>query len=233
MRQIVTTTTLIPATSSQTIEGVATLNPYDLTTLEVVKDELLIQESNTSYDVWIARQIQRQSAAVQNYCDRVFASEGLQDQIWLQSDAYPYQVPGQVAPLQLSRWPVSGVTSVTVNQGNQIIQTLTLGTDFALDMDQGQLTRLNVWTGFPTYWDSCPTTVQFQGGFEIIPADVEEAVLRLIAGAYQARTRDPLLKEEEQPGLGRKVYWIPNARESQFDPEVAEMLDKYRVPTIQ
>lgn len=216
-----------------TIEGVDTANPYDLSTLMTVKDELDIPELVTTYDTWISRAIQRGSAAIQAYCNRVFASESLQDQIWLQYDAYPYQVPGGVAPLQLSRWPVTAVTSCMVTQGATLIQTLTSGKDFYVDGDAGQLVRLNIWTNYPTNWDASPTQVQFQAGFPTVPADIEEALLRWIAGAYQAKKRDPNLRETDQPGIGRTTYWIPNARESQFAPEIAELLDKYRTPAVQ
>jgi len=233
MRQTITTTVVTPATGAMTAEGTTVANPYDLTTLEVVKNELGIPDSDTSQDVWIGRAITRGSAAFSNYCNRVFPPETVQDQIWLQSDAYPYQVPGVVAPLRLTRWPVISVTSVSVNQGNGYTQTLTAGTDYYLDAKNGELIRLNVWTTFPTNWDGAPTAVTYQAGYATIPSDLEQAILLWIAGAYQGRKRDPMLKENEQPGLGRQVYWIPSAKETQFEPEITELLAKYRVPTVQ
>src|SRR6185437_9590144 len=45
--------------------------------------------------------------------NRVFALETLQDLIYIQQDPYPWQVPGGVYALQLSRWPLanSGVVA--------------------------------------------------------------------------------------------------------------------------
>lgn len=233
MRQLVTTTVVTAATGSQTAEGLATANPYDLSVLETVKNELNIDDSNITNDQWISRAITRGSIAFANFCNRTFPVQTLKDVIWLQADAYPYQVPGVVSPLQLSSWPLTSVASCSVNEGNGYILNLTAGTDYIVDNNNGQLIRLNIWTNFPTNWDAAPTTVQYSAGYATIPSDLEDALLRWVAGAFQARKRDPMLKEREQPGMGREVYWIPNAKETQFEPEIAEILNKYRVPTVQ
>ena len=80
--------------------------PYDLTTLADVKLELDIAAADTSKDAWISAATTRLSAVAANYCNRVFAVEALQDLIYIQQDPYPWQVPGGVYPLQLSRWPM-------------------------------------------------------------------------------------------------------------------------------
>jgi len=239
MRQVVSSTVIAAATGSQTIEGLATANPFDLSVLETVKNELNIADGNTTQDTWISRAIQRGSAAIATYCARVFPVQTYQDIIWLQSDSYPYQVPGTVAPLQLSQWPLvivgtnpSPVLSCIVTEGVNVTQSLVDGTDFISDWQYGQLVRLNQYTNFPTNWDGAPTAVQFSAGFPTVPADLEQALLLWIAGAYQSRSRDPLLRAEEQPGLGRREYWIPNAPESHFPPNIAELLDKYRSPVV-
>ena len=79
---------------------------YDLTTLAVMHDELNIPSNDTSKDASLARIITAVSAGVAKYCNRVFALETVRDVIFPQRDAYPYQVPGDIAPLQLSRWPI-------------------------------------------------------------------------------------------------------------------------------
>lgn len=85
---------------------------YDLTDLATVRDELSIPTIDTSNDPFLQRAITQASSAIANYCNRVFAVEALQDQIFIQQDPYPWQVPGGVYPLQLSRWPL--VTSKVV-----------------------------------------------------------------------------------------------------------------------
>lgn len=219
MRQLTSTTVVTPPSTT------------DLSTLADVKLQLNIND--TTNDAWLTSAISRGSIAIQTYCNRIFAQQTLIDQIWLQNDNYPYQVPGQVAPLQLSTWPVISVASVIVTEGVNVTQNLSQGTDYFIDNDMGQLIRINVYTSFPTNWDSAPTTVNYVAGYATIPLDIEEALLRWIAGAYQARSRDPNLKERDQPGLGREVFWVPNAAPAyHFPPEIAELLDKYRTPSV-
>ncbi len=228
MRQLVNTTVITPATSTPPA------GPYDLTTLADVKLELAIATGDTTNDAWLQKAITRGSLAIQTYCNMVFATETVQDIIYLQQDPYPYQVPGGVAPLQLSRYPVQSITSVVVNEGvsyNGLI-TLQPGVDYVADLRPGQLIRLNVWTTFPTNWDSCPTTVIYTAGYTTVPGDLEQAALMWVASQFQSRTRDRNLKSESHPSLGEKTYWIPNAPESHFPPEIAELIDKYRDTTV-
>jgi uncharacterized phiE125 gp8 family phage protein len=229
VRQITTTTVLVPATATPPAGA------YDLTVLETVKNELRIPDDVTTDDVWLQRAITRGSAAISMYCNRVFATETIQDVIYLPSDNYPYQVPGQVAPLRLSRYPVQSVTSVVVNEGNGFSDTLNPATDFILDGQKGELIRLNTWTSFPTPWDGAPTTVVYVAGYPNIPPtpDLEQALLIWIAGAYDGRTRDRNLKAKEQPSLGRTEYWVPSAPSAHFPPEIAELLLPYRDMAVQ
>lgn len=86
--------TLVPASS------------YDLTDLATVKDELKIPWQDTSADAFLGRAITQVSGAIANYCNRTFVIETIQDVIYPERDAYPYQVPGGVDRLMLSRFPV-------------------------------------------------------------------------------------------------------------------------------
>ncbi len=107
------TTVLIPASlagdgdgDGDGLPGASTASPYDLTDLATVRDELSITTNDTSNDAFLSRAITQASTAISNYCNRVFAVEAVQDQIFIQQDAYPFQVPGGVHALQLSRWPL-------------------------------------------------------------------------------------------------------------------------------
>ncbi len=106
--QIVTTVTS-PATATPPAGA------YDLTSLANAKDELDLPATDTTKDARLARYITEASAAINNYCNHVFAVEGLTDLIYLDQDPYPYQTPGGVAPLQLSRWPVVNVTTIAIS----------------------------------------------------------------------------------------------------------------------
>lgn len=85
---------------------------YDLTDLATVHDELSIPVLDTSNDAFLQRAITQASSAIVTYCNRPFAVEAIQDQVYIQQDAYPFQVPGGFDPLQLSRWPLANATVV-------------------------------------------------------------------------------------------------------------------------
>src|SRR5579871_51905 len=91
---------------------VTAASSYDLTSLENIKDDLAIPGTDTSSDATLARFITEQSALVASYCNRVFPIETVQDVIYPDRDPYPYQVT-MLSELQLSRWPVVSVASVT------------------------------------------------------------------------------------------------------------------------
>jgi hypothetical protein len=105
------TTVLVSATATPPA------GPYDLTDLATVHDELTIPTADVSNDSFLSRAITQVSASIAKYCNRVFQVESLQDLIYLQQDPYPYQVPGGVESLQLSRWPMVNAT-VTSFTGN-------------------------------------------------------------------------------------------------------------------
>lgn len=95
------TTVLVPAAATPPAGA------YDLTDLATARDELSIPSGDTSNDGFLSRAITQVSRAIQSYCGRVFQVEMLEDLIYIQQDAYPWQVPGGVYPLQLSRWPLN------------------------------------------------------------------------------------------------------------------------------
>lgn len=96
---------------------------YDLTDLETAKDELALSSSDQTKDAFIQRAITQASAAISSFCNRVFAVETIQDLLYIQQDPYPYQVPGGVDPLQLSRWPLAyaGAVAFTGNTHSSIV----------------------------------------------------------------------------------------------------------------
>jgi hypothetical protein len=68
--------------------------------------------------------------------------------------------------------------------------------------------------------------------YAYIPADIEDACLRMIFKAWQTRLRDPTLRVEETPNLGRREYWISTGTEGNFTPDILDILDNYRVPMV-
>lgn len=223
MTVAVTTTVLTPASS------------YDLTDLATVHDELNIPSNDTSNDTFLSRSISQVSIDIANYCNRVFPVESVQDYFDVQQDPYPYQTPGGVRNLQLTRWPVTAITSVTQTLALGTTVTLTEGADYLLDAAKGQLWRLNPFTGVKCDWEAVPVTVQYSGGYATIPLDLAGACLRMVTMRFKARGRDPTLVEKSNPAAGSERYWFGSApgQKGPFPPEISGLLDgTYRVPVV-
>lgn len=289
-------TVLIAATAD------APVGAYDLTDLATVHDELNIPITDTSNDGFLQRAITQASSVIANFCNRVFPIESVQDQIFIQQDAYPYQTPGGVYPLQLSRWPLANsnvvnftgnthgstvvdgiastvgiaagmllfaadgsipvgttilnvyaksvtlsqnsatsVTGLSMNTGLQVIQTqavaqmkaLIFGTHFSIDAKTGSLIRINPVLGTSMRWEAQPVTVQYQGGYAQIPADLTDACLRLVTARFKARGRDPMLVEQSQPqSVGMQRFWVgvQAGQTGSLPPEIESIVSQYRVP---
>lgn len=221
----VVTTVVTPASS------------YDLTTLANIKDDLAIPSTDTSSDATLARFITEQSALVAQYCNRVFPIETIQDVIYPDRDPYPYQVTGMLSELQLSRWPIVAVTSVTDTVAVGVANTLVSGTDYQIDAARGWLTKIDPNTGYPTGWSPDQYTIEYTAGYFEAgsgnpPPDLEMAVLRLVTARFKARGRDPFLRSQGEPGVGNEQYWIGAlpGQTGPFPPDIAAVLEKYRVP---
>lgn len=91
-------TILIPAASQLLVD------------LPTVKEELAIDDTDTAKDTWLNLVIGQVSRSISAYCNRTFVVEQLQETLYIQQDPYPYQVPGGVSALQLSRWPLANFT---------------------------------------------------------------------------------------------------------------------------
>ena len=204
---------------------VTAASTYDLTTLAVVKEEVGVtgNDSNTR----LQRYLTAASAAIAQYCNRVIPAETLQDDFWLQRDRWPRIIPGGVEKLQLSRWQVASITSVTENA-----VALVENTDFRVDKTIGQLIRLDD-SGYPKLWPVYPISVVYVGGFSPIPTDIADAAVRMVRMRWQARNRDPLVRQETVFGVREVQYWIATGTEAgNMPPDVTDILDNYRVPVI-
>lgn len=199
---------------------------YDLTTLDVVKDELSILDN--SKDVTLKRYISSASAAASQYCNRKFQLEQLQDEFWPDREPFQYTLPGGADVLQLSRWPVTApIISIIVN-GAALVENA----DFRVNYDNGTLVRLD-WNLYPRKWAALPTVSQFVGGFYDIPDDIEDAVIRMVTRRFSAKGRDPNLKQQNIPGVIEQQWWIATGTEAgNMDPSITDILDNYRAIMI-
>jgi hypothetical protein len=209
---------------------------YDLTDLATAKDELSIPVGDTTQDAFLSRAISQASKVIANFCNRTFAVETLQDQCFIEQDAYPFQVPGGVDVLQLARWPLVNITSLQVVQTLMVgvTRTLAVGTDFVIDAERGWLIRINPFTGTSTRWEAELVTVRYDAGYAPIPFDLVDACLRVVTARFKMRGRDPMLRSEGEPGLGQLNYWVGTmpGQDGSLAPEIAGLLDSYRTPVM-
>lgn len=215
----------------------AAASTYDMVTLDTLKDELQI--ADTSYDGRFQRWITQCSRAIMRYSNRTFAVETLTDSFFPDRDPYAYQVPNGTPDLQLSRYPVltraadpEASPPIAAIPAPVVIEnglTLVEGTDYVVDYDKGLLQRLGT-TGYAIDWPAWNVTVAYTAGFATIPEDVEDACIRLVKGRYYAEQRDPLLKSEDIPGVGKFDYWIDTGKgqNGNMPPDVLDLLDNYR-----
>jgi hypothetical protein len=70
----------------------------------------------------------------------------------------------RMSELQLTRWPIMGIVSVTQLQSNGTTLTLIEGTDFRVNTETGTLLRLNL-SGYSALWESLPITVVYMAGY--------------------------------------------------------------------
>jgi hypothetical protein len=203
---------------------VSAAKSYDLTTLDVVNDEL--SQKNNANAATLKRYLSWASAALSQACNRVFAEETIQDQLWPARDTWP--ASARFETLQLSRWPVSSIVSLTEDG-----VTLVEDTDFVLDPSVGQLSRINTSNGHLIHWNARPKVIQFVAGFSSIPGDLQDACTRMVRNRFQAKGRDSFLMQETIPGVRDARWWIATGNEAgNVPPDIEDLIDNYRVPVV-
>ena len=196
---------------------------YDLTTLDVIKDELSITDG--SKDNTLKRYLTWSSLALSQACNRVFPVETVTDEVWPEPSTW--SLPSAMEIFQLSRWPLvfGSVTSVTEN-GIVLVD----GTDYRVDYARGQLIRLDI-SGRLRHWAALPLAATFAGGFSIIPGDLADAVTRMTRNRFRSKGRDSYLMSENIPGVRDARWWIATGNQAgDVPPDVADLIDNYRVP---
>lgn len=210
--------------SSRVISTVVTAaQSYDLTTLAVVKDELSITDGAS--DATLARYLTWASAALAQECNRVFPAETIKDELWPERPLQP--VIGGMDVLQLSKWPLASVTSITEG-GTPLVD----GADFRPVPANGQVLRLDA-SGNLRSWPSCPLVSVFVGGFSTIPGDLADAVTRMVRNRFKAKGRDSYLISENIPGVRDSRWWIATGDEAgNVPPDISDLISNYRVPVL-
>lgn len=201
---------------------------FDLTTLLDVLADMNLNSVDAPTKTYLRRNITQCSAAAAQYCNRVFLAQTYSESLYPDRDPYPYQIQGGLDVLQLSRWPITSVTDVTEN-GTALVEDA----DFKTDKDDGQLLRLDS-NGLVRKWCTLPIVVVYAAGYAAtaIPADLQDAVNRMVKSRYMARGRDPFVRQETVDGVGSNTYYVSASAEGNLTPDIADILDNYRVPAI-
>lgn len=203
----------------------APASSYDLTDLATVKSE--IKKTDTTDDDLLAKYITWSSLAIENEVNRALVSEAVQDNFLLSHEGTSNISRHHPSALQLSRWPIVSVTSVT-ESGTALVAN----TDFVIDAPSGRLLRLAS-DGNVKTWRLWPTVVAFIGGYGTLPGDLVDAAVRMAKNRWNIRGRDPYLRSEVIPGVRDASWWIATGNEAgNMPPDIVDLLDNYRVPVI-
>jgi hypothetical protein len=207
----------------------------DLTTLPAVRAELDLRSNDE--DVYLRRQI---SIASEQICDflltatatdgtqtlgRETLSEKFEDHHRHLSDRWG----SQRREILLARIPVVSITSVTVDE------TVLDPATYEVDGATGILRFMK--PGCEGLWGSRCVVVVYVAGW-LLPGDADRNLPRLIENAAieyvktvrLSRSRDPLVKSEEVPGVYSAQYWVGpiGDGESALPPDIAAKLSKRR-----
>lgn len=191
--------------------------------------------TGSSYDAFLNRAITSCSAAVSQYCNRVFPIENVVD-TFLFGKRYNGSTPAmEIGPIQLFKRPIVSITSITENG-----IALTPNTDYIIDKDPAQIYRLDS-SGNEKVWMNYPIIVSYSAGYVLpsltntpprtLPVDITDAAGRVVYSRYAERGRDPFVKISTAFGIGQTEYIIPKI-DGNFSSDVTDILDSYRVPVI-
>lgn len=170
----------------------------DLVTLDQAKALLGIVADDTSQDTAILQHIAGTSAAINNYCDRVFVVQTYRDQLRNAYGAYAEALVTRQYPIALDTEdvPLAAVTENGVALDPAYLEVYP---------EEGSLYRLDS-VGVPGAWASAALVVDYTAGFDPIPADVQGACLEWVSVRWNAVGRDPGVRSETIPDLITQVY---------------------------
>ncbi|PPQ40461.1 hypothetical protein SAMN06265338_102230 [Rhodoblastus acidophilus] len=181
----------------------------NLTTLATVLDEL---DASMDDSARLDRLIASVSSTIARFCNRTFALERVVE---------TFDLSLRTDKLVLSRWPVTEVVSVMINGDTLAPSAWKLGVDGVVYL---ALPYLGV------------VEVDYRAGYVLpdstdrtLPADIEQAALKLINLEWSSRGRDPLLRSEIVEGIGRTDYQVGGVA---MPADVASLLAPYVLPGV-
>lgn len=213
----------------------------NLTTVQAVQLEL----GSAVDPAWAQVNIQRVSARIEAYCQRVFARETVtetwrSDRGLPQTDLRPAveRLGGtKRGSLRLARTPVAGTPTITLDPEGSAPVVLTAA-DYRLNPATGVILRINaLFRGI--FWPACTISVAYAGGFKLpgetdrdLPFDLEMAAIDFIRLRYFARTRDPQVRSETIDGMGQQAFFPSSAADGDIPETIRAVLDMHRRETV-
>jgi hypothetical protein len=190
---------------------------YDLTLVATVRTELGI--TNNDEDTKITGWIRQASATIAKHCNRVFASETLTE---------TFRGVANREILQLTRWPVSSITSITLDDDEAALDS---AADYEFDGANGHVFRLV--SDLRTNWVANKIVVVYVAGYTLLaelPYDIERAAILLVKQYRFSAKRDPLIKSVDVFEVQRTDYvWGGSLPGSGADlpAEVEQLINPY------
>lgn len=171
-----------------------------LVTLDQAKAALGLDPSDTSQDALLTQQISSVSLAISNWCDRIFAVQGYQDQI-----RNAYGCLGE--PLVTRQYPIladpdTGLPLVEIVEDGVIRDPTAL----EVYLETGSIYRLDGTALVPAAWGSAQLIVDYTAGYDPVPPDVQGACLEWLTVRWSAVGQTPGLRSETIPDLITQVY---------------------------
>jgi len=206
----------------------ATLAANALTSVADVKESLGIDSGVTTHNNMIIRLINAASDAIENYCNKTFASTVYTDE--------KYEGTGTNL-LTLREYPVTTLSSISYLVSDYADDNWeTLDTAFyTVDLDNGR-----VYANSAFNWFTPPSAgfvegrnnwrVTYTAGYSATPDDVAEACVDLVIYNFNKRKASGIKSEK----LGEySVEWFPKTNSSVIkELGLDDVLDAYRTPSV-
>lgn len=166
-----------------------------LVSLDEAKTMLGIDPADTSQDAALQQNISAVSAAIENYCDRIFVRQVYRDQFrfvrnWID--------PGD--PLYARQFPIAtddetGAALATITSDGTVVDA----ERWEADAETGKFYAID--GAVVDSWTGTTILIDYTGGYDPIPADVQAAAFEWIAARYYSVGREPGLRAETIPDL--------------------------------
>lgn len=199
-----------------------------LTTVANVRGDLGLAVDSPA-EAQLQRWIDQVSQQAATYCRRSFGRQTVRERF----DLCGSGVIGECGGILLDRSPVVSITSVKA--GGVLLVPDTYVTDgrmlYRMDGDDRR------------WWAGRDLVVQYEAGWllpseargspsttvaEDLPADIERAVIQLVAVAISASGRDMMVKSEDVEGVGSTSWYVQGAGAALPHPEAEATLAQYR-----